>query len=245
MMLNKFLQSTRIDMEKIISGTGYDLIALRYLQPEDKLKVEKMIIRRKRKTWRDIEALDILGTDKSIQAITKSLQSERIETKIEAADKLHQRKLIDDNQLESILVGLLWTINEQFYSIRFHKFLFEHQTPLVLKLLLWNTLYGQQKVRAGAAASLYYLLKITASPTEGFPVLCFQFDSKKLPVRKTAFIQLCHDLNIDPATALDGMPTMSMVAKDRKTLAFVTGGFLLFILILTIIAEVLLQNALK
>jgi hypothetical protein len=245
MMLNKFLQSTRIDFEKWILGKGYDLIALRYLQPEDKLKVEKMILRKKHKNWRDIEALDVLGTEKSIQTIVESLESIDLETKIEAAERLYQRQMFSVQQIESLLIGILWSVDYRYRLIRFEQFIVDHQSPIIYKMLVWNTVYGHQNVRFRFAALLYFLFKITESPVKDFPSNCVNFHSNDLFVRKKAFIVLCQDLKLDPKNALEGMPTTTMIAKGRKTIAYITGGFILFILIITIIVEILLSNALK
>ena len=50
-------------------GIGYDLAALDELTKSDRGKVEKLLIPRAANDWRDLEALDRLGTPRAVQAI--------------------------------------------------------------------------------------------------------------------------------------------------------------------------------
>lgn len=71
-----------IGYEQWHDGIGYDLEALDQLSDADKLIVELKLIPRADKDWRDIEALDRLGTPRALQAIVRTRKSENVEIRL-------------------------------------------------------------------------------------------------------------------------------------------------------------------
>ncbi len=67
--LRRFEQSMAIGYEQWHDGVGYDLEALSHLSEREKRIVERKLVPRAAKDWRDLEALGALGTPAALQAI--------------------------------------------------------------------------------------------------------------------------------------------------------------------------------
>lgn len=67
--LTRFEKSMAIGYEEWHDGIGYDLTALDELTESEKRFAEKLLIPRATNDWRDLEALDRLGTPGAIRAI--------------------------------------------------------------------------------------------------------------------------------------------------------------------------------
>ena len=66
---NRFKRSMDIGYEQWHDGIGYDLDAIDHLTDAEKKMAENLLIPRAEKDWRDLEALDRLGTPGAIQSI--------------------------------------------------------------------------------------------------------------------------------------------------------------------------------
>ncbi|MEQ1821115.1 MAG: hypothetical protein ABL949_01255 [Fimbriimonadaceae bacterium] len=69
--LRRFEKSMDIGYEQWHDGIGYDLDALDHLNDSEKRQVEGKLIPRAANDWRDLEALDRLGTPAAIEAILR------------------------------------------------------------------------------------------------------------------------------------------------------------------------------
>lgn len=65
-------------------GLGYDLDALDRLEGKDREEAEKVLVPRAEKDWRDLEALDRLGTPGAMAAIVKARGSRNPEIRLHA-----------------------------------------------------------------------------------------------------------------------------------------------------------------
>ena len=73
--VNRFARSMEIDYEKWHDGIGYDLEILRAASPEDRAEIERLLLARGAKDWRDVEALAALGSPAAHAALRKALRS--------------------------------------------------------------------------------------------------------------------------------------------------------------------------
>jgi len=69
----RFWASTHVGDEEWRDGAGYDLAALREFDPAERAKAEDFLVRRSGVDWRDIDALDALGSERALIAIECSL----------------------------------------------------------------------------------------------------------------------------------------------------------------------------
>ncbi|HZR27926.1 MAG TPA: hypothetical protein VFA71_04035 [Terriglobales bacterium] len=195
----RFRESMAIDYMKWHDGIGYDLEALRQVTEEERELALDILISREAADWRDIEALDCLGSPRALKEIKDALKSNNIEVKIEAAERLVRRELLDNASIESLILDALDSAtltNGMTMTLRFAR---AHATPSVRQKLLWCALYGNDDIRVHAAALSHYLHGQSASAFDwSFRPLYLRFRSKEQTERQAAFIELCRSMNIDP-----------------------------------------------
>jgi hypothetical protein len=67
----------------------YDLDALARLSGTERDEAERLILMRGLADWRDVDALDVLGTRQALEQLMAALQATRLETRVRAAEHLH------------------------------------------------------------------------------------------------------------------------------------------------------------
>ena len=69
-----FLDSMIMNFDRWHDGTGYDLQALKRLEPEEQASIEELLIANLKQAgdWRDVNALAALGTDSARRAVDKA-----------------------------------------------------------------------------------------------------------------------------------------------------------------------------
>ena len=72
----RFLASMHIGYMEWHDGTGYDLEALQSLCPEEKQQAESLLSNRL-SSFRDLEALDCLGTESALASMESAVQVHR------------------------------------------------------------------------------------------------------------------------------------------------------------------------
>ncbi|MBX3112351.1 MAG: hypothetical protein KF857_10120 [Fimbriimonadaceae bacterium] len=82
----RFRDSMVMDYEKWHDGTGYDLDAIAEFDDQDRRDCEAVLVPRAGQDWRDLEALERLGTPKAVEAILRVRQSPDPETRLRAHD---------------------------------------------------------------------------------------------------------------------------------------------------------------
>lgn len=80
----RFQQSMQIGYEQWHDGIGYDLDALDDLDDKERRLAEDALVPRAEADWRDLEALDRLGTPRAIEAIRKARLSKNVEIRMYA-----------------------------------------------------------------------------------------------------------------------------------------------------------------
>lgn len=135
-----------IGYEQWHDGVGYDIDAIDHMSADEKRAVERLLVPRAANDWRDLEALDRLGTRRAVEAILQVRQAKDHEMRLRA----HQygpEPSTDDWEsaiLASLAVAQLFSglINALNCAI-------EHPGPRVIDML-W------QKVRDPGSGVAYH-----------------------------------------------------------------------------------------
>ena len=200
----RFLDSMKLDYAKWHDGVGYDLDALRKLSPEEQNKVENILIERGVNDWRDIDALAEIGSEKALSALKNALQSDTYEVRIRAIERLSEKGIISEREIETLLVEtipLVSILNGQTFTLRLAE---KYPTPAVKRVLLWCTLHGNDDIRVHAAALIYYLYGIAASSFDwDYRPFYLRFNDENISNRKLAYEELCKEIQVDPGWAID------------------------------------------
>ncbi len=200
----RFLDSMKIDYMKWHEGIGYDLGELRKVSPDERNRVEEILIGRGCKDWRDVEALDELGSERAFTAMKAALQSSNHEVRIAATDKLAKRGILSEREIETILVETIPSatiLNGQTFTLRLAE---NFPTPAVRRVLLWCSLHGNDDLRVHAAALIYYLYGIAASPFDwNHRPFFLRFGDKSFSNRRQAYLELCENIQVEPDWAMD------------------------------------------
>lgn len=69
-----FARSMEVDFDKWHDGTGYDLAALAEAGPEERARIESLLLARGCRDWRDVEALSALNTPGARQALVEAFR---------------------------------------------------------------------------------------------------------------------------------------------------------------------------
>ena len=195
----RFRKSMNIGYMQWHDGIGYDLEALRQLAADERQLAEDILVSRKAADWRDIEALDCLGSPRALKEIEGALRSRDIEVRIEAAERLARRNILSDARIESLILDALDSTTLLNGMSRTLGFAEAHSTTRVRQKLLWCALHGNDDIRVHAAALAHFLCgKSSASFDFTFRPLYLRFGSKVYEERKAALIELCHSIDVDP-----------------------------------------------
>src|SRR5579864_8498058 len=103
--LDRFLRSMKIGYVEWHDGIGYDLSALRELNPTELKPVESLLISNKDRDWRDVQALAALKTPPAIEALRTCLDSPNIDVKLHAVRHLKEMNIED--RIEAIVLDTL------------------------------------------------------------------------------------------------------------------------------------------
>ncbi len=107
-----------IGYEQWHDGIGYDLEALDQLTDSEKKNVEGLLIPRAGNDWRDLEALDRLGTPAAIRAILRIRQTGDVQIQLtahkygpEPIEAEWERALMNSLATAEIMTGLISALN--------------------------------------------------------------------------------------------------------------------------------------
>ncbi|MES1228436.1 MAG: hypothetical protein ABUL72_07165 [Armatimonadota bacterium] len=102
--LHRFRESMQIDYEKWHDGIGYDLDAIDELDARGQKEAERLLIPRAGNDWRDLEALDRLGTPGAVKAILDVRKKGSAEMRLRAYGYGPAAK---ESDWDSVIVDLL------------------------------------------------------------------------------------------------------------------------------------------
>lgn len=195
-IVERFRASMTIDYEKWHDGIGYDLGALREASPEERDAIERLLLERGPRDWRDVEALALLDTPAARAALREAADSGDAQTRMAVAR--HAPALLAETDRATSLVrairsakafdGLSDILDE---AEAFHP-------PEVIDAMLRATLKGDGEAAVHFAALLYYLHgKAESSFDWAHRPFFLRFNTDDQGERKAAFRELCADIGRD------------------------------------------------
>ncbi len=188
-----------IGYEEWHEGTPYDLDALDALTDDERCEIEESLVVRAGRDFRDVQALDRLGTPRALSAIESTLTCEELEVRIEAAACLARRGLLAGTRLDALIVDSLSRATIANGMVKTLAFAQEHLSVLSLQQLFRCVEQGNEDIRFHGAALIHYLFGVskTAFDWDRRPFY-FRFLSVDPEERRAAFLELCRDVGADP-----------------------------------------------
>jgi hypothetical protein len=200
----KFRKSMSIGYMEWHEGIGYDLPALAALPPEELVVAEDLLVARHAADWRDLQALDTIGSPRALRELENALRSKSVDIRIEAARRLAARSLLADSTIEAIIVNALSTTTIADGMVKTLAFAAEHPSPSVLRALLDCSVHGNDDIRVHAAALVHFLHGGSSSSFDmNFRPFYLRFAAKNREERHAAYRELCAKIGIEP----DVLPT--------------------------------------
>jgi hypothetical protein len=199
-----FRRSMSIGYMEWHEGIGYDLAALAALPPVELLAAEDLLVARQAADWRDLEALDQIGSARALHELKNALSSKSVDIRIEAARRLAARTLLAEPTIETIIVNALTTTTILDGMVKTLAFAAEHPSPAVLRTLLNCSVNGNDDIRVHAAALVHFLYGGSSSSFDmKFRPFYLRFAAKNRQERASAYRELCDKIGVEP----EGRPT--------------------------------------
>ena len=180
-------------------GIGYDLVALAELPPEQLIAAEDLLLAHRTPDWRDLEALDQIGSPRALRALDNALHSKSVDTRIEATRRLAARNLLAESTIEASIVDALRTTTILNGMVKTLAFAAEHPSTAVLRELLNRSARGNDDIRVHAAALVLFLYGGASSVFDvNFRPFYLRFASKNRQERHEAYCELCAKVGVEP-----------------------------------------------
>lgn len=193
----RFAASMKITYEQWHDGVGYDLDAIKAATPAERLQIEALLLDRGVKNWRDLEALEALGTDTAIAAIREAANSHNPEIRLRATQLLahepdgaaaREAAIIHGIEAADLFGGLSQALDAAA----------EHPTPAIKDALFRCALIRTGEAAVNAAGLLYFLYGVTKEPFDWSRRPMFLRFAEAPAERRKAFGEMCAELNVDP-----------------------------------------------
>jgi hypothetical protein len=212
--LEKFLRSMNIGYLEWHDGIGYDLNALKHIQPNELKQVEDLLISRKDSDWRDVEALAALGTPSAIEALKDCLHSPNNDVKFFAVRYLKEMNVTD--RIEEVLLETL-PQTKIGYGLTYALTLAEENPSEAIKQkLLWCCLNGNDDIRIHCAAMSLFLYGKAKSNFDSDQKIVFKFGNKDYCEREKAFSELCQLIGINPLSITNDENNQEIKPDDNS-----------------------------
>jgi hypothetical protein len=198
----RFMASTDIDYERWHDGVPYDLEALAQLQGDERAEIERWLLARADKDWRDLEGLLALGSERGRAAVVEQLRHGSIEQRLAAARRLPPDPELEPDRERAVVDGLLEA--EFVTGLRFALDLaIANPTPAVVDALFRAALRRESAVHAAAALAFVHGHAKEAFDWDRRPFY-LQFNDDDPAVRAAAFRALCRECDVAPEPYLGG-----------------------------------------
>jgi hypothetical protein len=218
----RFVASMRIGYAEWHDGIPYALDALDEVTASERDELERKLVPRRNRDWRDSEALARLGTPAAMQALRASLAGPKREVRLRAAELLHEKGLPVD--LEDLIIEGLRNADIADGFGQATSLAARFPTPRIEQTLL-------QGARCGPDRGLFYvevLLYLHGKAkslggdyeNQGFRQ---RFNRTRGAEREQAFQELCAQIGVDPASVSCSPPFPK--ARPPFALAFWGGAF--------------------
>jgi hypothetical protein len=199
---DRFLASTSIDYDRWHDGVGYDLDALRALDPDEQFRAEHWLLARAANDWRDIEALLAIGSDKARAAVVDQLRTGKLEQRLWAATYLAGDPALAADREAAVVAGLASALIYGGLGLALD-LASEERTPTMIDALFRACLRDEGEAAVHAAARLAFIHGKAKEPFDWDRRQFFlQFGVADPAVKRTAFEQLCGECGVDPARYL-------------------------------------------
>lgn len=200
----RFVASTNIDYERWHEGIGYDLDALRELDPDERFRAEHWLRARAGQDWRDLEGLLALGSPTARAAVVEQLRRGKLEQRLHAARYLTDDPALAADREAAVVAGLGSAVFYGGLSVALDLATRE-RTPAMLDALFRACFREQGEGAVHAAARLAF---IHGAAKEEFDwdlrPLYLRFNTPDRVEREAAFRDLCALCKVDPAPYLRG-----------------------------------------
>ena len=201
---DRFMASTEIDYDRWKEGEGYDLDALRELDPDERFRVEQWLLARAGDDWRDLEGLLALASDTARAAVVDQLRHGKLEQRLSAARLLANDPALAADVETAAIAGLESALLYGGLSIALD-LATTHRTPAMIDALFRAALRDEGEAAVHAAARLAYVHGKAAEPFDGeLRPLFLRFGEADRASREVAFGELCALCGVDPARYLPG-----------------------------------------
>jgi hypothetical protein len=197
----RFESSMVMDYEKWHDGIGYDIEALQSATGIERDAIEILVLNRRAKDWRDVEALAALGTPQAIRALRLAARSPDAEIRLAVVN--YAPELVPETQRISSLVSALGSAS---FGSGLSQALDEaagfHPKPVVDALLRGALRReGEAAVHFAALTMFIYGKASSAFDWDQRPFF-LRFNTPDRNARETAFRELCAKIGVDSAVYL-------------------------------------------
>jgi len=194
-----FLKSLDIGYQEWRNATGYDLLALKACNEDERNRIERLLLKRGVNDWRDIEALAELGTPEARDAIRAALKSKRAELRLHAA-QVFKGEADYETELEEAIVYALGKGNLFDGLILGLDAAAKQPTPKVQDALFRLAKHGEGLPAGRAAAMLFFLHGLSEAHFDmRYGDFFLRFGSTRKQDRRAVFEELCARLGANPA----------------------------------------------
>jgi hypothetical protein len=201
---DRFMASTDIDYEKWHEGEGYDLEALRALDPDERFRAEQWLLLRADKDWRDLEGLLALGTDTARAAVVNQLRTGKLEQRLQAARLLEDDQTLGADIDAAAVAGLESALLYGGLSVALD-LATTRRTPALIASLFRAALRDEGEAAVHAAARLAFIHGKAKEPFDwDVRPLFLRFNTPDRAAREAAFRDLCMLCEVDPSRYLAG-----------------------------------------
>ena len=202
------MASTNIDYDRWKEGEGYDLRALRALDPDEAFRAEHWLLARAANDWRDLERLLAIGSPAAQAAVIDQLRNGKLEQRLHAARLVEDDpKLGTDTAAEveaAAIAGLESAL--LFYGLSIALDLATTlRTPALIDALFRATLRDEGEAAVHAAARLAYIHGKAKEPFDWeLRPLFLRFNTQDRAEREVVFRKLCTLCGVDAEPYLRG-----------------------------------------
>jgi len=194
---DRFHASMTVDYDKWHDGIGYDLDAIREAKEDERGAIERMVLANSPRGWRDIEAMAVLNTPRTIKELKAILNGDDNQLK-QAVDryapnlmtrKSRTARLVTALEESVIYGGLTQALDD----------LPDFHPPEAVQALFRGALRREGEVAVHFAAMLYYLHGKAKEPFDwSHRPFYLRFHAPVGPEREAVFRELCAKVGVDP-----------------------------------------------
>ena len=197
-LFERFMASTEIDYERWHEGEGYDLDALRALDPDEAFRAEHWLLARAGNDWRDLQGLLALATPAARAAVVEQLRHGKLEQRLWAATYLEEDASLAVDREAAVIDGLGSAL---FYAglSQALDIATEERKPGMVDALFRACLRTEGEAAVHAAARLAFIHGKAKDPFDwDLRPLFLRFNTPDQVERIAAFRDLCRLCGVDP-----------------------------------------------